>query len=35
MLIAETKPFLDEYLGASQQLRLLREAKVGAITYSN
>lgn len=35
MLIAETKPFLDEYLGTPQEVKLLRKAKVRAITYSN
>lgn len=35
MRIAETKPFLDEYLGTPQELKLLRRAKVRAITYSN
>lgn len=35
MSIAETKPFLDEYLGTPQEVKLLRKAKVRAITYSN
>lgn len=35
MRIAETKPFLDEYLGTPQEVKLLRRAKVRAITYSN
>ncbi len=35
MRIAETKPFLDEYLGTPQEVKLLRKAKVRAITYSN
>jgi len=35
MRIAEAKPFLDEYLGTPQEIRLLRKAKVRAITYSN
>lgn len=35
MRIAETKPFLDEYLGQPQEVKLLRKAKVRAITYSN
>ncbi len=35
MRIAETKPFLDEYLGAPQEVKLLRKAKIRAITYSN
>lgn len=35
MRIAETRPFLDEYLGTPQEVKLLRKAKVRAITYSN
>lgn len=35
MRIAETKPFLDEHLGTPQEVKLLRKAKVRAITYSN
>lgn len=35
MRIAETKPFLDEYLGTPQEVKLLRRAKVRAITFSN
>jgi Fic family protein len=35
MRIAETKPFLDDYLGTPQEVKLLRKAKVRAITYSN
>ncbi len=35
MRIAETKPFLDEYLGTPQEVKLVRKAKVRAITYSN
>ena len=35
MRIAETKPFLDEYLGTPQEVKLLRKAKVRAVTYSN
>jgi Fic family protein len=35
MRIAETKPFLDEYLGTPQELKLVRKAKVRAVTYSN
>jgi Fic family protein len=35
MRIAETRPFLDEYLGTPQELKLLRKAKVRAVTYSN
>jgi Fic family protein len=35
MRIAETKPFLDQSLGTAQQVKLLRKAKVRAITYSN
>lgn len=34
MRIAETKPFLDEYLGSPLEVRLLRKAKIRAITYS-
>ncbi|MFN0063569.1 MAG: Fic family protein [Myxococcaceae bacterium] len=35
MRIAEAKPFLDEHLGTPQELELLRNAKVRAVTYSN
>src|SRR3989338_7261592 len=35
MRIAETRPFLDEYLGSPLEVKLLRKAKVRAITYSN
>lgn len=35
MNIAEATPFLDEYLGSPQEVKLLRRAKVRAITYSN
>lgn len=35
MKIAETKPFLDEYLGTPKEVSLLRKAKVRAVTYSN
>lgn len=35
MRVAETRPFLDEYLGSPQEVKLLRRAKVRAITYSN
>ena len=35
MRIAETRPFLDEYLGSPQEVTLLRKAKVRAVTYSN
>lgn len=35
MRIAATGPFLDEYLGTPQEVKLLRKAKVRAITYSN
>lgn len=35
MKIAETKPFLDEYLGSPMEIKLLRRARVRAITYSN
>ncbi|MCC7441792.1 MAG: hypothetical protein IT285_09165 [Bdellovibrionales bacterium] len=33
--IAETRPFLDDYLGSPLEVKLLRKAKVRAITYSN
>jgi Fic family protein len=35
MRIAETKPFVDEYLGSPQEVKLLRKAKIRAVTYSN
>jgi len=35
MRIAETKPYLEEYLGQPLELQLLRQAKILAITYSN
>ncbi len=35
MRVAETRPFLDEYLGTPQEVNLLRKAKIRAITYSN
>jgi Fic family protein len=35
MKIAEAKPFLHEYLGSPLEVKLLRRAKVRAITYSN
>ncbi|MEI6832496.1 MAG: Fic family protein [bacterium] len=35
MRIAESRPFLDEYLGTPLEVKLLRKAKVRAITYSN
>ncbi len=35
MKIAETKPFLDNYLGSPLEVKLLRRAKVRAVTYSN
>jgi Fic family protein len=35
MRIAESRPFLDEYLGTPQEVQLLRKAKVRAVTYSN
>ena len=35
MRIAETKPFLDENLSRPQELKLVRRAKIRAITYSN
>lgn len=33
--IAETKPYLEEYLGQPLELQLLRQAKIRAITFSN
>jgi Fic family protein len=35
MKIAEARPFLDEYLGTPQEVKLLRRAKIKAVTYSN
>lgn len=35
MKIAEARPFLDEYLGTPQEPKLLRRAKIKAVTYSN
>ena len=35
MRIAAAQPFLDEYLGTPQEVKLVRKAKVRAITYSN
>lgn len=35
MAVAESKPFLDGYLGSPLELKLLRRAKVRAITSSN
>jgi Fic family protein len=35
MRIAETKPYLEEYLGKPLEIQLLRQAKIKAITYSN
>lgn len=35
MKIAEARPFLDETLGTPQELKLLRRAKIKAVTYSN
>ena len=35
MRIAETKPYLEQYLGNPLELQLLRQAKILAITYSN
>jgi len=35
MRIAETKPYLEEYLGQPLELQLLRQSKILAITYSN
>ena len=34
MRIAAAQPFLDEYLGTPQEVRLMRMAKVRAITYA-
>lgn len=35
MKIAECKPFLDEFLSTPIELKLLRQAQIKAITYSN
>ena len=35
MRIAETKPYLEAYLGKPLEIQLLRQAKIMAITYSN
>lgn len=35
MAVAESRPFLDEYLGTPQEVKLLRRAKIRAITSSN
>ena len=35
MKIAEARPFLDEYLGTPHEIKLLRRAKIRAVTYSN
>ena len=35
MKIAEARPFLDEYIGTPQEPKLLRRAKIKAVTYSN
>lgn len=35
MRIAETKPYIEEYLGQPMELQLLRQAKILAITFSN
>lgn len=35
MRIAETKPYIEQYLGQPLELQLLRQAKLLAITYSN
>ena len=35
MKIAETKPYIEQYLGQPLELQLLRQAKILAITYSN
>lgn len=35
MRIAQTKPYIEEYLGQPLEVQLLRQAKILAITYSN
>lgn len=35
MRIAETKPYLENYLGKPLEVQLLRQAKILAVTYSN
>ncbi len=35
MRIAETKPYIEDYLGQPLEIQLLRQAKILAITYSN
>lgn len=35
MRIAETKPYIEQYLGNPLEVQLLRQAKILAITYSN
>ena len=35
MRIAQTKPYIEEYLGKPLEVQLLRQAKILAITYSN
>lgn len=35
MRIAETKPYLEQYMGRPLEVQLLRQAKILAITYSN
>lgn len=35
MRIAQTKPYIEDYLGKPLELKLLRQAKIMAITYSN
>jgi Fic family protein len=35
MRIAQSKPFIDEYLGTPQVVKLLRKTKVRALAYSN
>lgn len=35
MRIAQTKPYIEEYLGKPLEVQLLRQAKLLAITYSN
>ena len=35
MRIAQTKPYIEEYLGKPLEVQLLRQAKIMTITYSN
>jgi Fic family protein len=35
MRIAQTKPYIEEYLGQALEVQLLRQAKILAITFSN